>query len=213
MLLVALPLFSLTVWQYIEIYTQHRSRDPAGDDIVREIDDIRNGILLNVIAHRQFGKRFAFLMVRNALMLLKWSLMALISRHLTFAMSTTDVDPTDKPNRLAIAGSLQDLQSGCLLLLTIGPLIFSLTQSTLTVCCIAFPPRHWKVPSNSGNPPSTLERSQMQGKRVTRKSLIIESLTPRAGRNKVRNVRSALLHARTGRAVQIRSAATALTIS
>ncbi len=83
MLLVAQPLFSLTVWQYIETYTQHRSRDPAGDDIVREIDDIRNGILLNVIAHRQFGKRFAFLMVRNALMLLKWSLMALISRHLT----------------------------------------------------------------------------------------------------------------------------------
>jgi len=37
--------------------------------------------------------------VRDALMLLKWSLMALISRHLTFAMSTTDVDPTDKPNR------------------------------------------------------------------------------------------------------------------
>ncbi len=82
MLLVALPLFSLTVWQYIETYTQHRSRDPARGDLVREIDDIRNGMLLNPIAHRQFGKRIAFLVVRDALMLLKWSLMALISRHL-----------------------------------------------------------------------------------------------------------------------------------
>jgi HNH endonuclease len=83
MLLVALPLFSPTVWQYIETYTQHHSRDSARDDVVREIDNVRNGTLLNPVAHRQFGNRIAFLMVHNALMLLKRSLMALISRHLT----------------------------------------------------------------------------------------------------------------------------------
>jgi hypothetical protein len=65
MLLVALPLFSLTVWQYIETYTQHCSRDPARDDIVREIDNIRNGILLNKLAHYQLGNHIAFLMVTS----------------------------------------------------------------------------------------------------------------------------------------------------
>jgi hypothetical protein len=118
MLLVALPLFSLTLWQYIETYTQHRSRDPARDDIVRKIDNIRNGTLLNKA----------------------------LSRHLNFAMSTTDVDPTaqlrekrcvahlfypDRPDSFGnprFPVSIRDLQSGCLLLLTSGLLIFSLTE-------------------------------------------------------------------------------------
>lgn len=80
---VALNLFSLTVWQYIETYTQRRSRDPAENDIVYKIDNVRNGILLNPVAHRNFGTNIAFLIVRNALMLLDRSLMALTSRHLT----------------------------------------------------------------------------------------------------------------------------------
>ena len=80
---VALCVFLLTVWQYIETYTLHCSRDAANNDIVREIDDVRNGILLHQSAHRTLGKHIAFLVVRSALMLFDRSLVALISRHLT----------------------------------------------------------------------------------------------------------------------------------
>ncbi|KAF8880335.1 hypothetical protein CPB84DRAFT_1687646 [Gymnopilus junonius] len=65
--------------EYISLYTERRSRDPAGDDIVREIDSIRNGILLNAITHRVLGKNVAFLPMPN------------------FAMNTTDVDPSLPP--------------------------------------------------------------------------------------------------------------------
>ena len=80
---VAPNLFSLTVWQYIATYTRRRSREPDRNDVVLEIDDVRNGILLNPMAHHTLGKDIAFLMVRNALILLNRSLMARISRHLT----------------------------------------------------------------------------------------------------------------------------------
>ncbi|KAI9456922.1 hypothetical protein HD554DRAFT_2042455 [Boletus coccyginus] len=65
--------------EYIESYTERRSRDPAGNDIVFEIDDVRNGILLNKIAHGTFGKKFAFLITPN------------------FAMTTADVNTTAPP--------------------------------------------------------------------------------------------------------------------
>ncbi|KAI9460008.1 hypothetical protein HD554DRAFT_2176781 [Boletus coccyginus] len=65
--------------EYIETYTQRRGRDPAGNDIVCQIDDVRNGILLNAIAHRHFGTNMAFLMTPN------------------FAMTTADVNPTAPP--------------------------------------------------------------------------------------------------------------------
>ena len=80
---VAHNLFSLTAWQYIEAYTRRRSRYPAWSGIVFKIDDIRSGILLNKITDVTFSENVAFLTVRNALMLLDRSLMALISRHLT----------------------------------------------------------------------------------------------------------------------------------
>ncbi|KAF8557119.1 hypothetical protein OG21DRAFT_1407751, partial [Imleria badia] len=65
--------------RYIETYTQRRSRDPAGNDIVHRIDDVRNGILLNSITHSSIGKDVAFLVTPN------------------FAMTTADVNPTTPP--------------------------------------------------------------------------------------------------------------------
>ncbi|KAF8555632.1 hypothetical protein OG21DRAFT_1410629 [Imleria badia] len=65
--------------RYANTYTQRRNRDPAGNDIVYRIDDVRNGILLNPIAHSSFGKNIAFLMTPN------------------FAMTTADVNPTAPP--------------------------------------------------------------------------------------------------------------------
>ena len=79
---IALNLFPLTVRQYIETCTRRRSRDPAENDLVYKIDDVRNGILLNAISHRNSGRNVAFLIVRHASMLLDQSLM-LISRHPT----------------------------------------------------------------------------------------------------------------------------------
>lgn len=61
---------------YISTYTQHRSRDPSGGDIIQDIDDVRNGLFLNTFSHRALGKDVAFLMTPN------------------FAMNTTDIDPT-----------------------------------------------------------------------------------------------------------------------
>ena len=49
--------------QCIEQYTRHRSRDLMENDVVTDIDDVRNGILLNPVAHHTFGKDFAFLIV------------------------------------------------------------------------------------------------------------------------------------------------------
>lgn len=56
---------SLTIAiQYIKRYTQRRSRDPSGQDYIAAIDNTRNGIFLNKIAHHNFGETFAVLLVR-----------------------------------------------------------------------------------------------------------------------------------------------------
>ncbi|KAF8912190.1 hypothetical protein CPB84DRAFT_1902336 [Gymnopilus junonius] len=60
---------------YISTYTHRRSRDPAGTDIVEDIDDVRNGLVLTNAIHRLLGKDIAFLMTPN------------------FALTTTDIDP------------------------------------------------------------------------------------------------------------------------
>ncbi|PPQ85754.1 hypothetical protein CVT25_003071 [Psilocybe cyanescens] len=61
---------------YISIYTQRRSRDPARDDVIQDIDSIRNGLLLNKLTHLGVGEHIAFLPTPN------------------FAMVTSDIDPT-----------------------------------------------------------------------------------------------------------------------
>jgi len=59
---------------YIEAFTSHRRRDSSGDDdIVRDIDDVRNGIFLNASLHRVLGEYITFLKTPN------------------FAMDTTDI--------------------------------------------------------------------------------------------------------------------------
>ncbi|KAF8070033.1 hypothetical protein FPV67DRAFT_1447890 [Lyophyllum atratum] len=67
--------------QYISTYTECRSRDPAGDDIIRNIDSTRNGLFLNKLIHVNMGKHVAFLPTPN------------------FAMDTPDVDPTAPPGQ------------------------------------------------------------------------------------------------------------------
>ncbi|KAG9308030.1 hypothetical protein JVU11DRAFT_12682 [Chiua virens] len=62
---------------YIASYTQHRSR--VENDVVEEVDDVRNGILINSSAHKGFGKYTAFLMTPN------------------FAMTTADIHPDLPP--------------------------------------------------------------------------------------------------------------------
>ncbi|KAI0256499.1 hypothetical protein BJV78DRAFT_1081731, partial [Lactifluus subvellereus] len=60
---------------YIETFTSHRHRDSSGDDdIVEDIDDVRNGLFLNKGIHCVLGRYVAFLKTPN------------------FAMDTTDVD-------------------------------------------------------------------------------------------------------------------------
>ncbi|KAH9055159.1 hypothetical protein EDB83DRAFT_1111029 [Lactarius deliciosus] len=63
-----------TPQQYISNFTRHRGRGDNEDDVITDIDDIRNGILLNKAAHGILGENLAFLMTPN------------------FAMDTTDVD-------------------------------------------------------------------------------------------------------------------------
>ncbi|KAG9310796.1 hypothetical protein JVU11DRAFT_8648 [Chiua virens] len=60
--------------EYIETYTLHRSRDPV--DVVVDIDNTRNGILVNKALHPHLGTNVAVLMTPN------------------FAIRTTDIDPT-----------------------------------------------------------------------------------------------------------------------
>ncbi|PPQ69501.1 LOW QUALITY PROTEIN: hypothetical protein CVT26_002847 [Gymnopilus dilepis] len=62
--------------EYISRYTQRRTRDHAGGDVVEEINSVRNGLMLNGNAHRILGSSLAFLPTPN------------------FAMSTADVDPS-----------------------------------------------------------------------------------------------------------------------
>ncbi|KAF8954988.1 hypothetical protein BDZ97DRAFT_1861946 [Flammula alnicola] len=64
---------------YISTYTQRRSRDPNGGDLVQDIDSVRNGLLLNKFTHVGVGQHVAFLPTPN------------------FAMNTDDVDPTAPP--------------------------------------------------------------------------------------------------------------------
>lgn len=43
----------------------HRRRDSSGDDdLVRDIDDVRNGLFLQASLHRVLGNHLAFLKVR-----------------------------------------------------------------------------------------------------------------------------------------------------
>ena len=49
--------------QYILNYTQHRSREPNRNDILSDIDDVRNGLFLNPLTHKALGKDVAFLKV------------------------------------------------------------------------------------------------------------------------------------------------------
>ena len=69
--------------QYISAYTQRRSRDPTGADIVKDIDDVRNGLFLNSLTHMVFGQLITFLKVRDACMMPSRSVMVLVSRPLT----------------------------------------------------------------------------------------------------------------------------------
>jgi len=62
--------------QYILNYTQHRSREPNGNDILSDIDSIRNGLLLNKFTHVVLGKHVAFLKVCDDYMTHNQSLMA-----------------------------------------------------------------------------------------------------------------------------------------
>ncbi|KJA21507.1 hypothetical protein HYPSUDRAFT_202865 [Hypholoma sublateritium FD-334 SS-4] len=64
---------------YIANYTQRRSRDPTGRDIIMDIDSVRNGLFLDCGTHRALGIDVAFLMMPN------------------FAMTMADVDPTAPP--------------------------------------------------------------------------------------------------------------------
>ena len=51
--------------QYIETFSMHRHREFSGeDDLVRNIDDVRNGLFLTPTAHRVLGSHLAFLKVR-----------------------------------------------------------------------------------------------------------------------------------------------------
>ncbi|KAF5371989.1 hypothetical protein D9615_008142 [Tricholomella constricta] len=64
---------------YISTYTQRRSRSTAGDDIVQDINSVRNGLFINGFSHKGLGKHLAFLPTPN------------------FAMDTADLDPNAPP--------------------------------------------------------------------------------------------------------------------
>ena len=49
--------------KYIRLLTEGRSRDPAGADIVTDIESIRNGLIMNVLCHAVLGRQFAILQV------------------------------------------------------------------------------------------------------------------------------------------------------
>lgn len=59
-------LTSLSSWKwrrYILNYTQHRSRGPERNDILSEINSVRNGLFLNPFTHKLLGTDVAFLKV------------------------------------------------------------------------------------------------------------------------------------------------------
>ncbi|KAF9485262.1 hypothetical protein BDN70DRAFT_890408 [Pholiota conissans] len=67
--------------EYIEKFTRRRSRDPAGADIIKDIESVRNGLFLNATCHRMFGRCIAILQTPN------------------FAMNSADIDPTVAPTQ------------------------------------------------------------------------------------------------------------------
>ncbi|KAF9477986.1 hypothetical protein BDN70DRAFT_933760 [Pholiota conissans] len=66
--------------EYIRLLTEGRSRDPAGADIIMDIESIRNGLLMNILCHVVFGRQIAILQTPN------------------FAMNSADVDASAAPN-------------------------------------------------------------------------------------------------------------------
>ena len=64
-LLYGVTLLTIHRRQYIEMFSMHRRRDPCGDDndILRDIDDVRNGLFLTACLHRVLGISLAFLKV------------------------------------------------------------------------------------------------------------------------------------------------------
>ncbi|KAH8995408.1 hypothetical protein EDB92DRAFT_1846773, partial [Lactarius akahatsu] len=62
----------------------------ARDDVIEDINSIKNGVFLNVIAHGMLGNDLALLMVCRACVVP-------IQSTPNFAMSTTDIDPTAPP--------------------------------------------------------------------------------------------------------------------
>ncbi|KAH9026965.1 hypothetical protein EDB84DRAFT_1589110 [Lactarius hengduanensis] len=67
--------------EYISNFTRRRGRGDNKDDVITDIDDVRNGILLNKAAQGILGQNLAFLMTPN------------------FAMDTTDVDHGAPPDQ------------------------------------------------------------------------------------------------------------------
>ena len=66
LLLLSFHRCSPSQWrQYISIYTERRSRDPAGGDLIQDIDNVRNGLFLNKLTHVGVGEDVAFLPVRS----------------------------------------------------------------------------------------------------------------------------------------------------
>jgi hypothetical protein len=52
-------------WQYIETFATHRRRESSGDDdMVRDFDEVRNGLFVDSTIHCVLGRHLAFLKVR-----------------------------------------------------------------------------------------------------------------------------------------------------
>jgi hypothetical protein len=83
--------------QYITTYTQRRSRDRTGGDIVQDIDNIRNGLFLNRFTHTALGKNIAFLMVCATGVICTSESDGADEQTPNFAMNTADIDPTAPP--------------------------------------------------------------------------------------------------------------------
>lgn len=83
--------------QYITTYTQRRSRDPTGGDIVQDIDSVRNGLFLNKFTNIVLGKDVAFLMVCAIRVICTSESDGTDEQTPNFAMNTADIDPTAPP--------------------------------------------------------------------------------------------------------------------
>jgi hypothetical protein len=83
--------------QYITTYTQSRSRDRTGGDIVQDIDNVRNGLFLDKFTHTVVGKDVAFLMVCATLVICTSESDGADEQTPSFAMKTADIDPTAPP--------------------------------------------------------------------------------------------------------------------